>query len=155
MNVPSTEQIADAVRKAVADAATTAIDGFAGAAVLAVGDVAISYVRDCGNAGSSTVGDSLASAYAHDLRDRLVHDADTNGLDIGDVHVSTQLARFAAGDPQVKSPVDDVSVAHKFPFAIGNCGALEASGSLTLHAKIDVTGATNELRSRDGSSSRA
>jgi hypothetical protein len=146
MNLPDGEQLAASIRKAVADAATSAIEGFGAAAALAVGDVALSVVRQGATSSTGTVADSLVAAYATDLVGRIVTDVDAHGLRIGDVQVSTQLAKFASGDPQVASPVSRLSVAHKVPFAIGSSGALKASGTLTLHATCALDAAKNELK---------
>jgi hypothetical protein len=140
------EQLATSVRKATVDAAKSAIEGFVAAAILALGDVAMKSVRDHATIGAGGIAETLATAYATDLIGRVVTDADAAGLQIGDVHVSTQLAKFASGDPHLTSPVDDVAVEHKFPFPIAGGGTLEASGVLTLHASCALDGATKELK---------
>ena len=146
MNPTDGGHLAASIRQATADAATSAIEGFAAAAAVALGDVAISVAREGATAGAGTVADSLVTAYGTDLVGRIVTDVDANGLHIGEVQVSTQLAKFASGDPQVSSPVGSVSVAHRFPFAIGSSGALKATGTLTLHATCALDAATNALQ---------
>jgi hypothetical protein len=145
MNLPGGEQLAASIRNATANAATSAIEGFGAAAALALSDVALSVMREGATTGAGTAADSLVTAYATDLVGRIVTDVDAHGLRIGEVQVSTQLAKFASGDPQVTSPVGSVSVAHKVPFAIGSSGALKASGTLTLHATCALDAAKNEL----------
>lgn len=134
--IPSGDKIAESIRSATADAAKAAIEGFAGAAVLAVGDAAITCIRDRASMGTEDLARTIAGAYATDVIGHVVTEADAKGLAIGDVRVSTHLAAFASGQP-LRSPIGAVSVQHAFPFVIGGCGALEASGKLTLHASCE------------------
>jgi hypothetical protein len=134
--IPGGERIAESVRGATGDAAKAAIEGFAGAAVLAVGDAAVQCIRERASMGTEELARTIAGAYATDVIGHLVTQADAEGLAIGDVRVSTRLADFASGKP-LRSPIGAVSVQHAFPFVIGGCGALEASGKLTLHASCE------------------
>jgi hypothetical protein len=144
MNPAGSDGLAAAVRTATADAVKTTLDGFAAAAVLALGDVAMNTMRDCAASGPGAVADSMIGAYATDLLGRVVTEVDANGLTIGEVHVSTQLAKFASGDPTVTSPIGDVSVEHKIPFQIASIGGLDAAGALTLHASCALDAATHQ-----------
>jgi hypothetical protein len=74
-----------------------------------------------------------------------VASVDSSGIQVGDIHVTTQLARFAAGDPAVRSPVGTVAVEHTIPIAIPDCGKLETRGTLTLHAEFSVDETTDRI----------
>jgi hypothetical protein len=142
------QSVGETVRKALLDTAKTTIDEFAEAAVTAFGAAALAYVRSCGDEGAAELGSSAAKAYAHSLRDELVDDADAEGITVGDVHVATQLARFASGDPAVRTPIGTVSVEHCYPFPVGAHGGLTANGKLTLHADFTLDETTDRIAVR-------
>jgi hypothetical protein len=141
----SAQSVGESVRKALLDTAKSTIDEFAGAALAAFGEVALGYVRSCGSGGARALGDSAAAAYAHTLSGDLVEVTDAQGITIGNVHVATQLARFASGDPAVRTPIGTISVEHPFPFTIGESGRLSASGTLTLHADFTLDEVTKRI----------
>ena len=139
------QTVAESVRSALLDTAKSTIDEFAGAATASLGEVALTSLRSCGTRGAAELADSAAAAYAHALIGQCVDVIDAHGVIVGDVHVATQLARFASGDPAVRSPIGTISVEHAFPFAIGGTGRLAANGTLTLHADFTLDEATNRI----------
>jgi hypothetical protein len=143
VNPPFGDHVAAAVRAATADAAKNAIDRFASASVLALGEAAATLARDQATTGADAIAETLVTACGTDLVGRIATDLDAKGFDAGDVHVSTQLVAFASG-ANVKSPIDAIEVEHKFPFAFGGSGGLEAGGALTLHASCALDDAKDE-----------
>jgi hypothetical protein len=141
------DQLAASIRSATGEAAKTAIEGFGAAAILALGDVMAASVKDRAAIGADAVAQTLVEAFATDLAGRIVTEVDANGIKVGDLHVTTQLAKFASG-AHAGSPVDDVSAKHSFPFALGEVAGLEASGTLTLNASCALDPATDELKTK-------
>ena len=144
MNPQAGDRVATAIRSAAADAAKNAIDRFASASILALGQAATTLARDHATIGADAIAETLVTACATNMVGRIVTDLDAKGFDVGDVHVSTQLAAFASGGA-VKSPIENIEVEHAFPFALGSGGGLEAGGSLTLHATCALDDEADKL----------
>lgn len=140
------ENLRSAVVTAACDAGKGAIERFATDAVLALGQTAMSLVQQQVSTGSVTVAESLVNALATDLVGRVVTDCDDDGLDIGEVHVTTSLAKFAAGDPAVRSPIGAISAEHCFAFALAATDGLEATGKLTLHGTCALDETAHRLK---------
>jgi len=128
------------------DAGTHALERFAADAVLALGQTAMALVQQQVSAGATGLADALVNACAKDLAGTVVSDCDENGLDIGDVHVATNLAKFAAGDPGVRSPIGEISAEHRFSFALAATDGLEATGTRTLQGACELDEATRRLK---------
>jgi arginase family enzyme len=145
VNQQTGDRVATAIRTAAAGAAKNAIDRFASASILALGQAATTLARDHATIGADAIAETLVGACATNMVGRIVSDLDAKGFDAGDVHVSTQLAAFASGGA-VKSPIENIEVEHRFPFALGGGDGLEAGGSLTLHATCALDDAADELQ---------
>ena len=127
------DDLASSVRTAVAEAATAGLGAFGAATAHALGEMTKSaFITDRAAHGGDTLAQSLVTAFATDLRGRLVEDVDANGLEVGDMRCSTHLAAFASGE--ARSPIDDVSVEHAFAFALGAIAGLDVAAKLTLKA---------------------
>lgn len=133
MNARIDERVATAIRSAATDAAKNAFEGFVSAAVLALGEAAVTLARDRATIGSDAVSDTLANALGTDLLGKIATDLDEQDLEVGDVRVKTHFVEFASGG-EVKSPIGDVGTEHEIPFALGGAAGLEAEGALMLCA---------------------
>jgi hypothetical protein len=138
--------LATRIRSSAADAAQRAIEEFAAAAILAFGDAAMTLVRDHAAIGADALAETLVTAYGTDLLGRIVTDVDDKGIDVGDVHVTTNLAKFASGDPAARTPIADVCAEHAFPIVLASAGPFEATGTITLKATCGLDETTHELK---------
>ena len=79
------DDLANSVRTAVTDAATTGLTAFGGAAVLALGAMVKSeFIGGHATVGGNTLAQTLVTAFATDLCGCVATDIDTNGLIVGD-----------------------------------------------------------------------
>ena len=140
------DNLGDSILQTTCDAGKHALERFATDAVLALGEAAMALVQQQVSTGATGLADTLVNACGKDLAGTVVSDCDENGLDIGDVHVATNLAKFAAGDPAVRSPVGEISAEHCFNFALAASDGLEATGMLTLHGACELDEATHRLK---------
>lgn len=140
------ENLRASVLHTTCDAGTHALERFAADAVLALGEAALALVRQQCTTGAQSLAESLVKTCGEDLVGRVVTDCDENGLDVGDVHVATDLAKFAAGDPAVRSPIGEISAEHCFSFALAATDGLEATGKLTLHGACALDETTRALK---------
>lgn len=140
------ENLGDSILQTTCDAGKHALERFATDAVLALGEAAMALVQQQISTGATGLAETLVGACAKDVAGSIVTDCDANGLDIGDVHVTTNLAKFAAGDPTVRSPIGDISAEHCFSFALAATDGLEATGTLTLHGACALDETTHRLK---------
>jgi hypothetical protein len=137
--------LGDSILQTTCDAGKHALERFATDAVLALGQAAMALVQQQISTGATGLAESLVTACAKDVAGSVVTDCDANGLDVGDVHVTTNLAKFAAGDPTVRSPIGEICAEHRFKFALAATDGLEATGTLTLHGACALDETTHRL----------
>jgi len=140
------ENLGRSIVTTTCDAGKHALERFASDAVLALGEAALALVQQQVATGANALAGSLVKTCGEDLIGRVVSDCDDDGLDVGDVHVATNLAKFASGDPSVTSPIGEISAEHCFSFALAATDGLEATGTLTLHGACALDDATHRLK---------
>jgi len=140
------ENLGRSIVTTTCDAGKHALERFAADAVLALGEAAVALVQQQVATGANALAESLVKTCGEDLIGRVVSDCDDDGLDVGDVHVTTKLAKFASGDPTVTSPIGEMSAEHCFTFALGATDGLEATGKLTLHGACALDTTTHHLK---------
>jgi hypothetical protein len=139
------ENLGDSVLRTTCDAGKHALERFGTDAVLALGEAAMAFAQQQLATGATGLAETLVEACAKDIAGSIVTDCDERGLDIGKVHVTTNLAKFAAGDPTVRSPIGEISAEHCFTFALAATDGLEATWTLTLHGACALDEKTHRL----------
>jgi hypothetical protein len=140
------ESLGASIVQTACDAGKHALERFATDAVLALGQAAMALVQQQLTTGATSLGETLVKTCATDVVGHVVSDFDENGLDLGDVHVTANLAKFAAGDPSVRAPITEISAEHCFAFALAATDGLEATGKLTLHGACALDDPTQRIK---------